>query len=288
MPCYKPTFIPHPRHPKSSGIRMLVGCGYCLGCRVAHSRMWVSRLVHESYEHENVWFLTMTYDDEHLFQYGLHPSLNPPDVTLFLKSLRKYYGKLRYFYCGEYGEKFGRPHYHMILFGPKIDDLKVYSREGDHTLYTSNTITSKWGNGSVLISLASPATMAYTCGYAAKKFFGPDASLYYSSRGQVPPFVRMSLKPGIGANYVRKYSDHIRDNDFVWVDGFKHRVPRYYDTILARAFSRSPLTRDNDPLYRSELRQLKAIANRDEYTPDRLYAMHMVALAKFSQRSSEF
>ena len=65
-------------------------------------------------------FLTLTYADEHLPPNG---SLVVADLQKFIKRLRKHYAKrnngikLRYYACGEYGDRYGRPHYHAIICG---------------------------------------------------------------------------------------------------------------------------------------------------------------------------
>ena len=57
---------------------------------------------------------------------GQHSTLVKRDLQLFLKRLRKKlvktYGKdkkfrIRFIGCGEYGGTFGRPHYHLVIFG---------------------------------------------------------------------------------------------------------------------------------------------------------------------------
>jgi len=52
---------------KDSREAMEVACGQCLGCRVDRSRMWATRIVHESSLHEYTGgncFVTLTYRDE--------------------------------------------------------------------------------------------------------------------------------------------------------------------------------------------------------------------------------
>lgn len=49
------------------------------------------------------------------------PVLYKPDIQKFMKRLRKYLSnltdeKIRYFCCGEYGPKYYRPHYHILLW----------------------------------------------------------------------------------------------------------------------------------------------------------------------------
>ena len=117
-----------------------VPCGKCDECRVNHSREWALRCsLHYAAlspeEKAKSWFITLTYDDLH------NPGvLCPDDMTLFFKRLRKHFKneKIKYFYCGEYGSRTYRPHYHLIIFGLPITDLKFIKNNGfGDPLYTS-------------------------------------------------------------------------------------------------------------------------------------------------------
>ena len=51
-----------------------IPCGHCIGCRLQKSRDWANRMMLEAQEHENNWFLTLTYNDKHLpVANDLHP-----------------------------------------------------------------------------------------------------------------------------------------------------------------------------------------------------------------------
>lgn len=41
-------------------------CGKCLACRIARTREWAVRIMHEMSEWEDSVFLTLTYDDDHI------------------------------------------------------------------------------------------------------------------------------------------------------------------------------------------------------------------------------
>jgi len=90
-------------------------CGRCPACRINRARDWTTRLILEL-ERPGVraFFLTLTYDNEHLPE---GRNLDPKHVRNWLKRFRKPFPKeVRYFLVGEYGGKFGRPHYHVLLF----------------------------------------------------------------------------------------------------------------------------------------------------------------------------
>lgn len=87
-----------------------VPCGRCIGCRIDKARDWAVRIMCESYTSQSSWFLTLTYDNEHMDSLSLVKS----DLQDFIKKVRdkvRSYNsniKVRYFGCGEYGDRSGR------------------------------------------------------------------------------------------------------------------------------------------------------------------------------------
>ena len=128
--------------PERGAEPITIPCGKCIGCRLAHSRSWAVRCVHESTLHEHNCFLTLTFDDDHL---PSDHSVHVRDVQLFLKRLRKSLGdtKVRFFACGEYGAKNDRPHYHLIIFGYDFSDDRVLLRQTAYgPLFISDPVMS--------------------------------------------------------------------------------------------------------------------------------------------------
>ena len=80
MQCLHPFVIKNPNFMVNGDMRKTieVPCGHCVACRIARSREWAVRLLHESEFWDDFCFVTLTYDDEHLFS----PSLVPRDLTL--------------------------------------------------------------------------------------------------------------------------------------------------------------------------------------------------------------
>ena len=91
MHCLHPLVIKNPNLFVNGDMRRTieVPCGHCVACRIARSREWAVRLLHESEFWDDFCFVTLTYDDEHL----VSPSLVPRDLTLFFKRLRKDLGE---------------------------------------------------------------------------------------------------------------------------------------------------------------------------------------------------
>ena len=94
-------------------------CGRCIGCRISYSRDWAVRCVAHADMFLNNSFITLTYQDSKL---PVNGSLDYTHWVKFMKRLRKKFGRVRYYMCGEYGETFGRPHYHACLFNFDFSD----------------------------------------------------------------------------------------------------------------------------------------------------------------------
>ena len=47
---------------------MLIPCGQCIGCRIQQREDWTTRIELEArqWPKEQVWFITLTYDDDHV------------------------------------------------------------------------------------------------------------------------------------------------------------------------------------------------------------------------------
>lgn len=201
-------------------------CGQCIGCRKERARQWAVRCVHEASLYDNNCFLTLTYDDSQLPAGG---SLNKSDIQLFMKRLRKHYGNgIRFLQCGEYGEKYSRPHHHVLLFNLDIPDKELLSNVRGSKLFVSHTIAKLWPFGFHTIGALTYESAAYVAGYVLKKITGKLAEFHYD--GLEPEFITMSRRPGIAREWFERNKDNIYSLDKVYVNaGRVARPPRYYD-----------------------------------------------------------
>ena len=270
---------------------LFLPCGQCIGCRLERSRQWAVRCMHEAQLHEYNIFVTLTYDDAHLPTNG---SLNYRDFQLFMKRLRKDFAgrNVRFYMCGEYGEDFQRPHFHACLFNCFFTDRKVHAKlSSGSTLYTSSRLSDLWPFGFSSIGDVSFESAAYVARYCMKKVTGPAAKAHYErvdfATGEivdvVPEFNRMSLKPGIGADWFAKYRKDVYtsladgDKDFVVMNGVKMKPPRYYDNLLKAA---SDFSSD----YIEFLRYKKAAKLSSDNTPERLAVREKCAAAALKSK----
>lgn len=204
-----------------------IACGQCIGCRLARSREWALRCMHEASLYEDNCFITLTYSDRFL------PSDNSLDIShfqKFMKRLRKRCGNgIRFYHCGEYGERFLRPHYHACLFNFDFEDKELFKIVNEQRLYVSELLSDLWPFGFSTVGSLTFESAAYVARYIMKKMYGADAEEHYGSRK--PEYTTMSRKPGIGKGWFDKHLGDVYPHDFVVCKkGYKHKPPKFYDS----------------------------------------------------------
>ncbi len=209
-------------------MELALPCGKCEGCLKKRLDEWALRCVHESQDHEQNCFITLTYDDEHVPN-----SLDHSHFQKFMKRLRKYFKgvKIRYFMCGEYGTQTFRPHFHALLFGVDFPDKIQHTTQGNVINYTSEILSKLWPMGFHYIGDLHYGTARYVAKYSLKAL--QDLGCDYEELGLKPEYLMMSN--GIGKNYATKYSKEIGQHDNIIVNGHKNPVPRYYESYVDKS-----------------------------------------------------
>lgn len=300
MTCYHPIKAYRSKELSASGKRKLVfiekfsngesleiSCGQCLGCRLERSRQWAVRISCEASLYKSNCFITLTYAPEHLPADG---SLNVRHYQLFMKRLRKAYphAKIRFFHCGEYGERLGRPHYHACLLNFDFPD-KVLIRTTDRgdDVFSSRSLNDLWGYGRTEIGSVTFESAAYVARYITKKVTGKASDLHYSrldlETGEIiqlkPEYTTMSRKPGIGDPWLKKFSSDVYNHDYlVTRNGVKIPPPRYYnnryEVMNPEHYQKVKLKREQKPvnIYGTD----EDIRRRLDNTPERLNVKEIV------------
>lgn len=160
MTCLAPVVL-------KSGIT--VPCGKCLNCLSDRRNEWSIRLaIHTEYSARMPLFLTLTYDNDHLPLVDGVPTLQRSHVSAFLKEYKRKYNLANdvftYFGCGEYGDTFGRPHYHLLFFGD-LDLYQLFDRDVD---LAKQRVEAVWKNGHVDIRIAGYDGIHYVTKYCLK------------------------------------------------------------------------------------------------------------------------
>lgn len=184
-------------------------CGQCMPCRIQKRRMWANRLMLEKSSSSAACFVTLTYRDEEVHDVSgpkwiadrpVLGDLRKEDVQKWLKRLRKSCATpIRFFLVGEYGEITQRPHYHAAIFGlPPCSYGRT--RTGVKICCESCELVRKsWPVGHSYVGELTDKSANYIAGYVTKKWTKEDSWTKEKLKGRQPEFVRMSLKPGIGA-----------------------------------------------------------------------------------------
>lgn len=190
MPCTAPIIVEHPE----TRLRSEVACGQCRSCRLRRKLQWVGRLLLENRQHVISRFITLTYaHDPGVLDYY--------EFQCFMKRYRKEYGDVRFFCVGEYGSNNGRGHYHAILFG-HAPETRGYSL----------SLQRVWKLGFCYDGTVSKDSIGYVSGYVFKENYAPGKM----------PFVRMSLKPGIGMEAISEMGQRAAEHKLrYWPSDYK-------------------------------------------------------------------
>ena len=270
-------------------LRVSVPCGQCGGCRLERSRQWAIRMMHEASLYEENCFITLTYSDQYLPENG---SLDRKAFPLFMRRLRKkFHGRtIRYYHCGEYGSKYGRPHYHSCLFGFDFPDKTYWTSRNGIPVFRSDILEKLWWQGNSEVGSLTYESAAYCAHYIEKKVLGTSEASdemryqkygYVDNEGEVflrePEYSTMSRRPGIGKPWLEKFGCEVYPEDGVVVRGMLQKPPRYYDGLYE-------LT---EPEMMDRVRALRRrAADLADHTPEKLAAMKAIFDAKRKLRQT--
>lgn len=210
-----------------------VPCGKCHSCITSRINDWWVRLKYELKNSTSAHFITLTYanppvslnghytgNKDHLRKffnrlrhYDSSVKLNP----LTKRKYRQFNSEIKYYAVLEYGKKYQRPHYHIILFG--IKNIR--------SAYNAWAVDKK-PIGSMHVGKVEDASIRYVTGYIGKKIGIPvdDAD------DRLPEFSNMSK--GLGLGYVNSTGKFNIQNEegYTVVDGKTYRLPRYLKNKL--------------------------------------------------------
>lgn len=226
---------------------MQVPCGKCLTCRRRKQNEWAFRCMAEVKYNKKSFFTTLTFDDENLHYSPMGiPTLDKDFITSWLKRFRDTMPKLRYFGCGEYGDRFYRPHYHIAFFFD--DDIS--------TEFFTKRLKSYWTFGFCdVVEGLTPGRAKYIAKYSMKQ-------IGFDYQDCEPPFAFMSRRPGIGKAILNDLPiDDLRKLD-QWVlydeQGTPYPIPRLFKDRIFSDWEREQhnllLERMNNVKFDAELK----------------------------------
>lgn len=242
----KVTNMPHP-------------CGHCVHCRSQKKSSWSARVVADYYAYnQKAVFLTLDYEDSFLpnprpvynevtgecyyYKSGmprLMGDLCRPHINAFFNKFKTYYkrkfGKAfegKYFNCGEYGSRFGRPHYHALILGIDTSELEVM-----------NLLESCWKYGRCKIE--TPRNAEHCIKYIASYLFDSIGSKsQFMKRYKVSQVPFCNVSKGFGKTLINHKINEINDNSQrlnitpaeVVLDCLYKPVNKYYHLLLSYSF----------------------------------------------------
>lgn len=261
-----------------------VPCGRCPPCKIRRVNSWVFRLMQEEKRSLSAYFITLTYDTNHVpISENGFMTLKKSDFQDYMKRLRKLcheywltrYGgesigydlskanSLKYYAVGEYGTNNHRPHFHAIIFNVPDSEMfaKAWSLDGKQF-------------GTVDVGTCTSDSVAYCMKYIDKSNFQRQ----FRRDDRVPEFPLMSK--GIGSNYVTPAIIRYHRADITRLfatkeGGYKIALPKYYrDRIYSEADKKEQVSLIQEIVFEEDEKQ------RSVFTGDNWYA------AKLSEKEA--
>lgn len=201
-------------------------CNKCLECHYLKRNQLVKRALFEASDYPSMYFFTLTYDDQHLHEFGLCRR----DCVLAFKEFRTQIDRLlnipeiiqdrppisvRIWYAGEYATDARytcRPHYHGLFFFSRHLTMKEQYRIRQifyhmRNLFKDTRVKNFWPNGwrrDFQICRTPFACSRYISKYLTKQKVGEVPA------GKTPAFTQgPSRNGGFGCSHIERYADSI-------------------------------------------------------------------------------
>jgi len=214
--------------------KVLAPCGRCYACLRNKQREWFVRLTEEMKAAKNAFFITLTYDNDHLpIDSKGNAYVCKDDVRYFRKRLYKNMGSpsdFRYFLAAEYGPKTMRPHYHAILFNvSETDPIKLHGiiRKSWSKQKAVGSIQREYfcSSRGITVDRVNENRIGYVCGYVM------DSKKDLQCGKKVFSF----KSKGLGKNYLNSKTriawhkdDPLNNNYYPLPEGKKMALPEYF------------------------------------------------------------
>lgn len=190
-----------------------VGCGKCYACLSGRRKQWLMRLLYETLDSCNSFFVTLTVDDDHLFK---HTPVRKVFLQRLFKNIRHHLPAFTYYAIGEYGSSSNRSHYHVSFFFKESLSKQILA----------DVIIKYWREGHIQILDLSPRLANYILHYHVNP----------KSVNGYPTFQLFSK--GLGKSFIdtEEMKDYIMagNNMITLYDGTSTVIPRYYRKKLGQ------------------------------------------------------
>ena len=252
MACCNPDFVRYDSRYYKNYYVYQIPCGYCLNCRKDKQQYYIDRAEYEYKTRLSGAFVTFTYDDIHLIERcsvinpngGIERDSNGNplfstrvrDVQLFIDRLRKrvnfFYAThpdvkpnvlmqpdFSYLYVCEYGDKFNRPHAHILFFGLDF-------------AFCQKLFNDSWSYGLIDSLPILDGGIRYVVKYLDKQTFGAVAKETYDDRGLERP--KINLSQGFGKRLLLDNSKDIIENGMTYkvAHNLRRPISQYWKKLL--------------------------------------------------------
>lgn len=226
-------------------------CGKCLPCLRKRKSQWSFRLMEEKRVSFSSYFVTLTYDDKHIKYGSAGMTGDKQDHKDFIKWLKYYEDpdkefsmisqeqlerkklnidesgrELKYYGIIEYGDQFGRPHLHYLLFNLR-DKHNISRAWSDQMRIAKGMYLPNGSKGKVDVDPdVNVNNVDYVLKYMMKvarnenEFDGREKELQFISKGLGLSFIN---------DETLKYIKREDGNQVINQRGIKVALPRYYN-----------------------------------------------------------
>lgn len=256
-----------------------VPCGRCMCCRVSRTsslQFLLDKELQDYYSRgRGASFVTFTYNDDCIpISSRGYVTLRRRDLQNFIKNVRRqidYHGDVlakdfKYVACGENGDKFGRPHYHVVFLGLTDYQVREYSRKC-------------WKYGLVDIRPLRAGAFRYVLKYITKSYNTPQIKALRSRCAVESPFIVHSRY--IGKHWIDTHLKDIVQSGFTYkTKGISKLYPKH-----VRQYVTQHTGVDSAPFVYKFLRKLDKVAVSSGYANISDYMIRNGYLQELSLRS---
>lgn len=201
-----------------------VPCNHCLNCLIkkqSQLEFLAKRELIDNYQKGlGASFVTFTYNDDNIPKNHLgFNTLVKKDLQDLMKRIRRnmeYSGlniKYKYIACGELGDKFSRPHYHIIFIGLSDVLVEKFSKKC-------------WKKGIIDVGPLAQGGLQYVINYMSKSSHDKEVCKIYRSAEIEKPFLIHSI--GLGKDWIKRNMNKIYENKFTFNNNGKISLyPKY-------------------------------------------------------------
>lgn len=200
-------------------------CRTCDQCIATRRAGWIARAMAEKAEWPHTLCVALTYNNDTQENRDAAAMFNYGDVRAFLKRLlrastyKKPGSRVRFICAGEQGDRYGRCHWHLILYSDlDLTQLGTVQLRGETITDRNDMFTvgkqkrrldwSLWGKGFVTFQEPDQGGMAYVLSYCLKDQFTQQKSEGTMREAKSENFAtglfRMSKRPAIGESWLMR------------------------------------------------------------------------------------